>query len=107
MQDHVNYALHFHREETGHDVQYKEEWVYDQAARCPHLPIVATVKVHLYGATRFQQAHAAIEFPDGSRWIMGLRMEIQSLHAPVGSELHHRDAPILRSEERRVGKECR
>ncbi len=63
MQDHVNYALHFHREETGHDVQYKEEWVYDQAARCPHLPIEATVKVHLYGATRFQQAHAAIEFP--------------------------------------------
>ena len=72
MKNVVAQALQIHWEETEHQVQFKEEWVYDLAERCPHLPKESTYKVILRGATRFEQAHAIIENPDGARWIQAL-----------------------------------
>lgn len=76
MKNEVNRALSFHKAETGHDVQFKEEWVYDRWERNPHLLTSDAEMRHtitLRGPTRFEKAHASIQFTDGSRWIIGLK----------------------------------
>src|SRR6266704_3513903 len=68
----VGAALLIHLNETGHEVQFKEEWVYDLSVRCPWLADEARHKVILRGATRFENAHAVIEWPNGEREIQSL-----------------------------------
>jgi hypothetical protein len=67
MLDVVKQVLFFHRERTGHDVQFKEEWSYKAPASDDEPTIT------LFGHSRFEQAHARIQFPDGSRYVCYLK----------------------------------
>ena len=76
MEDVVQRALTVHQEETGHGIRFKEVWTYDLWDRSPHLDQSDPERyvVILHGATRFEQAHAAIQYPDGRRYMVGLKM---------------------------------
>lgn len=73
MLDVVKRVLTFHKEQTGHDIQFREEWSYSND--------VDEYTVTLYGHTRFEQAHARIQFPDGSRYICYLKS--RNPNAPI------------------------
>jgi hypothetical protein len=68
MRSSVDEAINIHNTETGHDVQFKEEWSCEFCAFSES----AKYRVVLRGATRFEAAHAVIEQPDGSRWLQSL-----------------------------------
>lgn len=100
MKDIVNKALSFHSDETGHDLQFKEEWVYDRWERNPHLLSSSSeemrYKIILRGSTRFEQAHATIEFADGSRWVIWLNPR------NPGAPLEHQEWNLARGKAKQI-----
>lgn len=77
MIDVVKQALHMHSERTGHDVQFREEWEYQA-------PGDRELTVTLYGHTRFERAHARLQFVDGSRFVCYLK--VRNPHAPIEAQ---------------------
>jgi hypothetical protein len=68
----VDFVLQIHLEETGHDIQFREEWIYDTRQRQPHLSEEAHQRIILRGNTRFQAAQAWIEGANGERFVQSL-----------------------------------